>query len=124
LRCGREGPITLRNEEYEFSIILRNSKVFAWLNIPAYEASDCARASLASLPLKASTAFCSSRRNILLRVELRMPRWCGRSTYPMLRIFIRLASDTKTIDKKLYLSLQEQIDEIGRMLGGWLKSLK
>lgn len=42
----------------------------------------------------------------------------------MLRIFIRLASDTKTIDKKLYLSLQEQIDEIGRMLGGWLKSLK
>ena len=42
----------------------------------------------------------------------------------MLRIFVRLAADTKVIDKKFYLSLQEQIDEIGRMLGGWLKTLK
>jgi len=46
------------------------------------------------------------------------------SSVDMLRVFIRLASDTKIIDKKLYLSLQEQIDEIGRMLGGWLKTLK
>lgn len=46
------------------------------------------------------------------------------SSVDMLRIFIRLAADTKVIDKKLYLSLQEQIDEIGRMLGGWLKTLK
>lgn len=57
----------------------------------------------------------SSRREKVLLVS---------SSVDMLRIFIRLASDTKTIDKKLYLSLQEQIDEIGRMLGGWLKSLK
>lgn len=46
------------------------------------------------------------------------------SSVDMLRVFTRLASDTKIIDKKLYLSLQEQIDEIGRMLGGWLKTLK
>ncbi len=57
----------------------------------------------------------SSRREKVLLVS---------SSVDMLRIFIRLASDTKTIDKRLYLSLQEQIDEIGRMLGGWLKSLK
>jgi len=36
----------------------------------------------------------------------------------------RLAADSRVIDKKFYLSLQEQIDEIGRMLGGWLKTLK
>jgi hypothetical protein len=46
------------------------------------------------------------------------------SSVDMLRVFIRLASDTKIIDKKLYISLQQQIDEIGRMLGGWLKTLK
>lgn len=46
------------------------------------------------------------------------------SAVDMLRIFTRLANDTKIIDKKFYLSLQEQIDEIGRMLGGWLKTMK
>ena len=56
----------------------------------------------------------SSRREKVLLVS---------SSIDMLRIFIRLASDTKTIDKKFYLILQEQIDEIGRMLGGWLKTL-
>lgn len=57
----------------------------------------------------------SSRREKVLLVS---------SSVDMLRILIRLASDTKTIDKKLYLAIQEQIDEIGRMLGGWLKTLK
>jgi hypothetical protein len=46
------------------------------------------------------------------------------SAIDMLRVFIRLASDTKIIDKKLYVSIQEEIDDIGRMLGGWLKTLK
>jgi len=46
------------------------------------------------------------------------------SAVDMLRIFIRLASDTKIIDKNIYVSIQEEIDEIGRMLGGWLKTLK
>lgn len=42
----------------------------------------------------------------------------------MLRVFIRLAKDTKAIDQKKYLALQTLMDEIGRMLGGWLKSTK
>jgi hypothetical protein len=57
----------------------------------------------------------SSRREKVLLVS---------SSVDMLRILIRLASDTMTIDKKLYLAIQEEIDEIGRMLGGWLKTLK
>lgn len=41
-----------------------------------------------------------------------------------LRFFIRLAKDTKAIDAKKYLALQALADEIGRMLGGWLRSVK
>lgn len=41
----------------------------------------------------------------------------------MLKIFIRLALEIKVIDNKKYLSLQERMAEIGRMLGGWIKTL-
>lgn len=39
-----------------------------------------------------------------------------------LRFFIRLMKETKAIDLKKYINLQEKIDEIGRMLGGWIRS--
>jgi hypothetical protein len=42
----------------------------------------------------------------------------------MLRLFIRLSFDIKAINQKSYMALQEAVDEIGRMLGGWIKSLK
>ncbi len=41
-----------------------------------------------------------------------------------LRMFIRLMKDIKTIDNKKYLILEADIDEIGRMLGGWIRSSK
>lgn len=41
-----------------------------------------------------------------------------------LRVFIRMMKDVKAIDNKKYLVLQEYIDEIGRMLGGWIRSTK
>lgn len=41
----------------------------------------------------------------------------------LLKILIRLAYDTKSIDNKKYIILQEQLQEIGKMIGGWLKSL-
>ena len=40
----------------------------------------------------------------------------------VLRVLIRLMKDTKAIDTKKYSLLEEAIDEIGRMLGGWLRS--
>ncbi len=40
------------------------------------------------------------------------------------RFLIRMAKDLRIIDTKKYLALQSIIDEIGRMLGGWLRSLK
>jgi hypothetical protein len=41
-----------------------------------------------------------------------------------LRVFIRLSKETKMLDNKKYVILQESIDEIGRMLGGWLRSVR
>ena len=41
-----------------------------------------------------------------------------------LRVFLRLMKEIKSIDNKKYSMLQEEIDEIGRMLGGWIKSVK
>ncbi len=40
----------------------------------------------------------------------------------LLRLLVRLMKDTKTLDNKKYIALQEIIDEIGRMLGGWIRS--
>lgn len=42
----------------------------------------------------------------------------------LLRILLRLAKDTKVIDLKKYAQIQQSVDEIGRMLGGWIKSLR
>ena len=41
-----------------------------------------------------------------------------------LRVFLRLMKEVKTIDNKKYILLEEMVDEIGRMLGGWIKSTK
>ena len=42
----------------------------------------------------------------------------------VLRVLIRLAKEIKALDNKKYLISQECLDEIGRMLGGWIKSTK
>jgi hypothetical protein len=42
----------------------------------------------------------------------------------MLRMFIRLAVDIKVLPLKKVVPLQERLDEIGRMLGGWIKSVR
>jgi hypothetical protein len=42
----------------------------------------------------------------------------------LLRVLVRLCFETKVLNQKAYLSIQQAIDDIGRMLGGWLKSLR
>ena len=42
----------------------------------------------------------------------------------VLRVFVRLLKDIKAIDSKKYVTLETMIDEIGRMLGGWIRSSK
>ena len=41
----------------------------------------------------------------------------------VVKILLRLAKDTKTLDNKKYLILESNLQEIGRMLGGWKRSL-
>jgi len=40
-----------------------------------------------------------------------------------LRFFLRLAKEIKILDIKKYIEAEQIIDEIGRMLGGWIKSV-
>lgn len=42
----------------------------------------------------------------------------------VLRIFVRLMKETRVFDVKKYTALQTVIDEIGRMLGGWIRSMQ
>ena len=42
----------------------------------------------------------------------------------MLRVFVRLIKDIKALDLKKYIILKNIIDEIGRMIGGWIRSSK
>ena len=43
--------------------------------------------------------------------------------FDALKIFIRLLKDLGIIDDKKYFELQKRIQEIGKMLGGWQRSL-
>jgi len=40
-----------------------------------------------------------------------------------MKILLRMACELKIMDSKKYLSLQSKIQDIGKMLGGWMKSL-
>lgn len=40
----------------------------------------------------------------------------------ILQTLIRVAYDVKALDQRSYISLQKNIIEIGKMLGGWIKS--
>lgn len=42
----------------------------------------------------------------------------------LLKLLIRLAEEIKAIPTKKYLHLQEILQEIGKMLGGWIRSIK
>lgn len=65
--------------------------------------------------LAASEAYKAEKLPILKQVSIKLN---------LLRVLIRLAKDSKVIDIKKYLALEEMIDEIGRMLGGWMRSTK
>ncbi|MGA2666840.1 MAG: diversity-generating retroelement protein Avd [Patescibacteria group bacterium] len=41
----------------------------------------------------------------------------------LLKLLLRLAEDIKAISPKRYLALSEILQEIGKMLGGWIRSL-
>jgi hypothetical protein len=42
----------------------------------------------------------------------------------LLKILLRLTKDTQALTNKSYLELQEMLQEIGKMLGGWIRATK
>jgi hypothetical protein len=42
----------------------------------------------------------------------------------LLRVFVRLMKDTRVIDNRKYVTIESEVDEVGRMLGGWIRSTK
>jgi len=42
----------------------------------------------------------------------------------LLKFFLQISWEIKSLDNKKYISLSERLDEIGKMIGGWIKSLK
>ncbi|MSR85026.1 diversity-generating retroelement protein Avd [Candidatus Uhrbacteria bacterium] len=45
------------------------------------------------------------------------------SSLEITKVFVRLGQDTQCLTQKQYIVIQERIQEIGRMLGGWRKSV-
>ena len=42
----------------------------------------------------------------------------------ILKTLMRLAKEVKVLDIKKYICIEEKLLEIGKMLGGWIKSIK
>ena len=42
----------------------------------------------------------------------------------LLKLLIRLAHETECLNQKQCITIEQQLDEIGRMLGGWIRSLR
>ena len=42
----------------------------------------------------------------------------------LLKFFLQIAWELKTLDNKKYIALSEPLNEIGRMLGGWIRGIQ
>lgn len=42
----------------------------------------------------------------------------------LLKFFLQVAWETRALDNKKYINLSEKLLEVGKMLGGWIKSIK
>lgn len=48
----------------------------------------------------------------------------ARTHLDIAKFFLHILWDIKALDNKKYISLSEQLDEIGKMLGGWIKGIE
>jgi len=79
-----------------------------------YERAEESLLAFMSHIFKASTAAKESKLLLLQRATTELNQH---------RVFVRLLKDVKALDNKKYIQLQTNIDEIGRMLGGWIRSV-
>ncbi len=78
-----------------------------------YERSENLIVDLIELFLEAGYTKSSNKSAILEKASIKLNT---------LRFFVRLMKETRVFDLKKYTTLQVIIDEIGRMLGGWIRS--
>ncbi|MBI2634280.1 diversity-generating retroelement protein Avd [Candidatus Peregrinibacteria bacterium] len=64
--------------------------------------------------IKASKSRREDKQAVLYDISLKLDT---------LKIFVRLMKEVRAIDLKQYTLLQGHINEIGKMLGGWIKSM-
>jgi len=46
------------------------------------------------------------------------------SKLDMLKFFLQITWEIKSLDNRKYIILSEQFEEIGKMLGGWIRQFK
>lgn len=78
--------------------------------------ATCERYLITIIELLLETAY-SSKENKRTRLLL------ASSKFEALKVFIRLLRELNVIDQKKYVVLQAMIQDIGKMFGGWMKSL-
>jgi len=44
--------------------------------------------------------------------------------FDLLKFFLKVSWEIRALDNKKYIRLSEKLNEIGKMLGGWIKGLK
>ncbi len=71
-----------------------------------------------TLELIEITLACSTA-NVLIRKEKLL---LASSKLDLIKLLVRLAYEVRALDQKSYIQLQEKLQEIGKMIGGWLRS--
>lgn len=67
------------------------------------------------LLLAASSVAREDKKHYIIRASVK---------FDTLKVFLRMAKELRLLDNKKYLELQKHIQETGKMLGGWQRSLE
>ena len=112
------GDISIVHKMYKFYLIL-NSAVQMFPKKYRYSLGQKLETLLLELIELALLAHSkkqkSSKMLILNKIDVKLK---------LLKYLIRASLDTKAINDKKYVLLEGRLQEIGRMLGGWIRSIK
>ncbi len=108
----------------DYPLFIKWTKVLDWIMDAVEKYPRSVRFTLSSRIVNTSLDFLEgiieaiytkSRTHILNRLNLYIEK---------LRVFFRISHERKYISLRQYEFISEELDETGRMLGGWLKSEK
>lgn len=81
-----------------------------------------------TLGAKIDSLFLDSIENIIKarysdKIEKQIFLRRGSVKLDLLKFFLQISWEIKSLESKKYIRLSEKLDEVGKMLGGWIKSL-